>query len=160
MKLCYNLPKRWYRWHISKNYLPKTGNATNSAIKAGYSKRTAKSTGQRLLTFVDIKKRIEELSQKIACNNIMTAKERQEYLTKLINSDDVKVSDKLKALDILNKMTGEYIQKVEVNGELKSDPFKNLTTDELRKIIFDNWIAKLKTYNHRKRLIKSIYSIV
>jgi len=117
----------------------KTGNATNSAIKAGYSKRTARSTGQRLLTNVDIKKRIEELSQKIANNNIMTAKERQEYLTKLINSDDVKVSDKLKALDILNKMTGEYIQKVEVNGELKTeDPFKNLTTEELKKIIFDN----------------------
>ena len=117
----------------------KTGNATNSAIKAGYSKRTARSIGQRLLTNVDIKKRIEELSQKIANNNIMTAKERQEYLTKLINSDDVKVSDKLKALDILNKMTGEYIQKVEVNGELKTeDPFKNLTTEELKKIIFDN----------------------
>ena len=109
----------------------KTGNTTNSAIKAGYSKRTAKSIGQRLLTFVDIKK--------IANNNIMTARERQEYLTKLINSDDVKVSDKLKALDILNKMTGEYIQKVEVNGELKTeDPFKNLTTEELKKIIFDN----------------------
>ena len=116
----------------------KTGNATNSAIKAGYSKRTAKSIGQRLLTFVNIKKRIEELSQKIANNNIMTAKERQEYLTKLINSDDVKVSDKLKALDILNKMTGEYTQKVEVNGEIKTDPFKDLTTEELKKIIFDN----------------------
>ena len=117
----------------------KTGNATSSAIKAGYSEKTAKSIGQRLLTNVDIKKRIEELSQKIACNNIMTAKERQEYLSKLINSDDVKVSDKLKALDILNKMTGEYIQRVEVNGELKTeDPFKNLTTEELKKIIFDN----------------------
>ena len=123
----------------------KTGNATSSAIKAGYSKKTARAIGQENLTKPYIKKRIEELSQKIACNNIMTAKERQEYLTKLINSDDVKVSDKLKALDILNKMTGEYIQKVEVNGELKTeDPFKNLTTDELRKIIFDNWIAKIK----------------
>ena len=139
----------------------KTGNATNSAIKAGYSERTAKSIGQRLLTFVDIKKKINELSQKIACNSIMTAKERQEYLTKLINAADVKVSDKLKALDILNKMTGEYIQKVEVNGELKTeDPFKNLTTDELRKIIFDNWAAKLKTLNHRKYLINYIYSII
>jgi len=139
----------------------KTGNATSSAIKAGYSKRTAKSIGQRLLTFVDIKKKIDELSQKVANNNIMTAKERQEYLSKLINSDDVKVSDKLKALDILNKMTGEYTQKVEVNGELKTeDPFKNLTTEELKKIIFDNWVAKLKTCNHRKHLIKSIYSIV
>ena len=139
----------------------KTGNATSSAIKAGYSKKTARAIGQRLLTFVDIKKKIEELSQKIACNSIMTAKERQEYLTKLINAADVKVSDKLKALDILNKMTGEYIQKVEVNGELKTeDPFKNLTTDELRKIIFDNWVAKLKTCNHRKHTIKLIYSIV
>ena len=139
----------------------KTGNATSSAIKAGYSKKTARAIGQRLLTFVDIKKKIEELSQKIACNSIMTAKERQEYLTKLINAADVKVSDKLKALDILNKMTAEYIQKVEVNGELKTeDPFKNLTTDELRKIIFDNWVAKLKTCNHRKHTIKLIYSIV
>nr|DAK50037.1 MAG TPA: terminase small subunit [Caudoviricetes sp.] len=116
----------------------KTGNATISAIKAGYSKRTARSIGQRLLINVDIRNKISELSQRIANNNIMTAKERQEYLTVLINSDNVKVSDKLKALDILNKMTGEYIQKVEVNGEIKSDPFKNLTTDELRKIIFDN----------------------
>ena len=139
----------------------KTGNATSSAIKAGYSKRTAKSIGQRLLTFVDIKKKIDELSQKVANNNIMTAKERQEYLSKLINSDNVKVSDKLKALDILNKMTGEYIQKVEVNGELKTeDPFKNLTTEELKKIIFDNWAAKLKICNYRKYLIKLIYCIV
>ena len=138
----------------------KTGNATNSAIKAGYSKKTARVIGQENLTKPYIKKKINELSQKIACNSIMTAKERQEYLTKLINAADVKVSDKLKALDILNKMTGEYIQKVEVNGELKSDPFKNLTTDELRKIIFDNWAAKLRTCNHRKCLINLIHSIV
>ena len=138
----------------------KTGNATNSAIKAGYSKKTARVIGQENLTKPYIKKKINELSQKIACNSIMTAKERQEYLTKLINAADVKVSDKLKAF--LNKMTGEYIQKVEVNGELKTenDPFKNLTTDELRKIIFDNWAAKLKTCNHRKHPIKLIYSIV
>ena len=115
----------------------KTGNATSSAIKAGYSEKTAKSIGQRLLTNVDIKKRIEELSQKIANNNIMTAKERQEYLTKLINIEDVKVSNKLKALDILNKMTGEYIQKLEINGNVKTnDPFKNLTTEEFKKNYF------------------------
>ena len=131
----------------------KTGNATSSAIKAGYSEKTAKSIGQRLLTNVDIKKRIEELSQKIACNNIMTAKERQEYLTKLINSEDVKVSNKLKALDILNKMTGEYIQKLEVNGNVKTnDPFKNLTTEELKKIFLIIELLKLKTYNSRKTL--------
>lgn len=117
----------------------KTGNATHSAISAGYSKRTARSIGQRLLTFVNIKEAIDRLSKNIAINNIMTAKERQEFLTSLILNNDVKVSDKLKAVDLLNKMTGEYIQKVEVNGNVKTDePFKNLTTEELKRIIFDN----------------------
>ena len=117
----------------------KTGNATHSAIAAGYSKRTARSIGQRLLTYVDIKEAIDRLSKNIAINNIMTAKERQEFLTSLILHNDVKASDKLKAVDLLNKMTGEYIQKVEVNGNVKTDdPFKNLTTEELKRIIFDN----------------------
>ena len=38
-------------------------NATQAAIRANYSKRTAKSQGQRLLTIVDIQQRIRELSQ-------------------------------------------------------------------------------------------------
>lgn len=117
----------------------KTGNATHSVITAGYSKKTAYSIGQRLLKNVDIKEAIDRLSKNIAINNIMTAKERQEFLTSLILNNDVKISDKLKAVDLLNKMTGEYIQKVEVNGNVKTDdPFKNLTTEELKKIIFDN----------------------
>ena len=118
----------------------KTGNATHSTIIAGYSKKTAYSIGQRLLKNVEVEKAIDNLSKNIAINNIMTAKERQEFLTSLILNNDVKVSDKLKAVDLLNKMTGEYIQKVEVNGNVKTDdPFKNLTTEELKRIIFDNW---------------------
>ena len=117
----------------------KTCNATHSAITAGYSEKTAYSIGQRLLKNVEVEKTIDKLSKNIAINNIMTAKERQEFLTSLILNNDVKVSDKLKAVDLLNKMTGEYIQKVEVNGNVKTDdPFKNLTTEELKRIIFDN----------------------
>lgn len=36
-------------------------NATQSAIKAGYSKKTAKSFGSELLTFPDVKGRLKEL---------------------------------------------------------------------------------------------------
>ena len=116
-----------------------TRNATEAAKKAGYSEKTAYSIGQRLLKNVEVEKAIDKLSKNIAINNIMTAKERQEFLTSLILNNDVKVSDKLKAVDLLNKMTGEYIQKVEVNGNVKTDdPFKNLTTEELKRIIFDN----------------------
>ena len=84
------------------------------------------------ITSIELVKKINELSQKIACNNIMTAKERQEYLSKLINSDDVKVSDKLKALDILNKMDGEYIEKMQLSGQVNTNPLSGLTTEELR----------------------------
>jgi phage terminase, small subunit len=34
-------------------------------------------------------------------------------------------------------MDGEYTQKVEVNGNINSNPFAGLTTDELKKIIKD-----------------------
>ena len=39
-------------------------NATQAAIRAGYSKKTARSQGQRLLTNVDIAARIQELQAK------------------------------------------------------------------------------------------------
>jgi phage terminase small subunit len=38
-------------------------NATQAAIRAGYSKRTAKSQGQRLLTKADVLARIEDLKK-------------------------------------------------------------------------------------------------
>lgn len=41
-------------------------NATQAAIKAGYSKKTAKSQGQRLLTNVDIQQEIKKLKDKTA----------------------------------------------------------------------------------------------
>ena len=48
----------------------------------------------------------------------MSAQERLEWLTGLIKSDEESTSDKLRAADIMNKMQGEYIQKVET--ELKN----------------------------------------
>lgn len=47
---------------FSKEYLIDL-NATQAAIRAGYSKRTARSQGQRLLTNVDIQDRISELME-------------------------------------------------------------------------------------------------
>jgi hypothetical protein len=41
----------------------KDGNATQAAIRAGYSKRTAKQQGSRLLTNVDLQQRLEEGAQ-------------------------------------------------------------------------------------------------
>ena len=118
-------------------YYVASGNATDAAIKAGYSEKYAGVNADKLLKNTNIQKYIEELQEKAKGNRIMTAIERREFLTKLILKEETKDTDKLKAVDILNKMDGEYTQKVEVNGNINSNPFSNLTTEELKKIIKD-----------------------
>lgn len=118
-------------------YYVVSGNATEAAIKAGYKEKNARFIGSENLTKANIKEYIEELQEKAKGNRIMTAIERREFLTSMIKDGAVKDTDRLKALDILNKMDGEYTQKVEVNGNINSNPFSNLTTEELKKIIKD-----------------------
>ena len=118
-------------------YYVASGNATDAAIKAGYSEKYAGVNADKLLKNTNIQKYIEELQEKAKGNRIMTAIERREFLTKMILKEETKDTDRLKAVDILNKMDGAYTQKVEVNGNINSNPFSNLTTEELKKIIKD-----------------------
>jgi phage terminase small subunit len=55
--------------------------------------------------------RIQELRGEVVSPKIISAKERKEKLTELIMSGDPGVM--MKAIDILNKMDGEYVQKIE-----------------------------------------------
>jgi len=63
------------------------GNATQSAIKAGYSKKTARSIGQRLLTNVDIQNELQRLHEEYKAQKIMDISEMQETLTSLIRNE-------------------------------------------------------------------------
>lgn len=63
------------------------GNATQSAIEAGYSERTARSQGQRLLTNVDIKNFLQQLSKERESKKIADAEEMQEVLTSIIRQE-------------------------------------------------------------------------
>lgn len=59
--------------------------------------------------------RLKELRDQLAKPSIMTAQERLEWLTERIEDDEVDINAKLKAIDIMNKMQGEYVTKVEGN---------------------------------------------
>lgn len=59
-----------------------------------------------------VKIRLAELRESLAKPSIMTAQERLEWLTKVINNDEQSMTDRLRAVDIANKMTGEYVQRV------------------------------------------------
>ena len=58
-----------------------SGNATQSAIKAGYSQKYANTNVSKLLQNTTIKSYIDERMEVIASNRIMTAKEAVELLT-------------------------------------------------------------------------------
>lgn len=62
----------------------KTGNAKQSAISAGYSEKTAKQIGQKLLTKVDLQSYIQSLQKEIKNENILDAIQMQEVLTSII----------------------------------------------------------------------------
>ncbi len=63
--------------------------------------------------------RIAEIRAELVSPKILTAKQRLEWLSEVIQSATETTTDKLKAADLMNKMQGEYVQKVEadVKGE-------------------------------------------
>lgn len=58
-------------------------NATQAAIRTGYSKNTANRIGSRLLSNVDIKTRVAELREAYFNENIMTAQQVEYELTRI-----------------------------------------------------------------------------
>ncbi|MFP5521262.1 terminase small subunit [Peptococcus simiae] len=56
-------------------------NATQAAIRAGYSEKTARSQGNRLLTKVDIKSAIKKRQEALQDENIATLKDIAEFLS-------------------------------------------------------------------------------
>ena len=60
-----------------------------------------------------IRARIKELRDEVDTPKIISAQKRKEWLTEVINDPNIDINAKLKASDQLNRMEGEYIQKVE-----------------------------------------------
>ena len=84
------------------------GNARQAALKAGYTEVFAKSKSYKLLQNENIAEYIKELNAPSESAAIMTIEEIHAFLTDVINSDDVRTSEKLKAADILLKCKGAY----------------------------------------------------
>ena len=76
------------------------------------SDKTVHEKASLLASQDKVRARLTELRDKLANEKIMTAQERLQWLTELVKSQEASNSDKLKALDIMNKMDGEYVQKI------------------------------------------------
>ena len=110
-------------------YYVQSGNAEQSAINAGYSEKYARGNAHKLVAISCISEYIKELSDKLKDERIMSAKDRQAALSDIARSDEQDPSDRIRAIDTLNKMTGEYIVKVDAKveqSEKLSDVFRQL----------------------------------
>lgn len=76
----------------------------------GMSDKTINEKACRLKDQDNIRARIEEIRAEIDSPKIMSVTKRAEKLSELAESEDANVA--MKAIDLLNKMTGEYVQKV------------------------------------------------
>lgn len=110
-------------------------NATQAAIRAGYSEKTAYSVGQRILKNVEVKKYIAEQLEQIKNEKIANAQEVLEYLTSVMRGEQkeqvplmmidggqtlvekgISAKDRLKAAELLGKRYALFTEKLEVEG--------------------------------------------
>lgn len=77
---------------------------------------TVDNKASKLFHEDEILARYEELQKVAEDDAIMSAKERKIWLTEKVLDNREKTENQLKAMDILNKMDGEYTNKVEVSG--------------------------------------------
>jgi phage terminase small subunit len=110
-------------------YYAQSGNTVWSAIQAGYSENYANANACKLLENVRVAEYIKQLSDRLKDERIMSAKDRQVALSDIARNDGQDTSDRIRAIDTLNKMTGEYIVKVDAKveqSEKLSDVFRQL----------------------------------
>ena len=123
-----------------EEYVNNGNNGTQAyllAYKTCKKEETAMAAASRLLRNVKVAEYIEELRNKLKEKAIMTAEERMIWLTKVLTGEikekvyyegndserEPYVNDKMKALDILNKMDGNYISKLELANN-QEKPFE------------------------------------
>lgn len=115
-------------------------NATQAAIRAGYSPKTARAQGQRLLTNVDIAEAIAEAKAKRAKKVELTAAEVIRRLDRESRrrGRDSSHSARVQALKLLGMHLGMFPKKLQLTGADGGPVLfsaQELSDDELARII-------------------------
>lgn len=111
-----------------------SGNATNAAIKAGYSSKYANTNASKLLQNTTIKSYIDERLAQLASDKVATQEEVLTYLTSVMRGEtqeqtlcsigelgqevidiDVGAKDRIKAAELLGKRFRMWTEKVETD---------------------------------------------
>lgn len=117
-----------------------TGNATKSALKAGYSSKYTNTNANKLLQNTTISKYIQERLAVLESEKIATQDEVLQYLTSVMRGEqtektlvsegaeygqaikdiDVGAKDRIKAAELLGKRFGTWTERVDINAQVES----------------------------------------
>lgn len=116
------------------DYYIETGNATESAIRAGYSKKTAKEMGHENLTKPHLREYIDKRLEEMAEKRIMNAEEAMQLLTAIARNEEkeevvlfgeggsvieekgISAKDRLKAIELIGKRYAMWTEKQQVEN--------------------------------------------
>ena len=94
------------------------GNATEAALAAGYSPKTARLQGHKNITKDNILEAIQSRENKRLESTILTREERQAFWSDIIRNEDEKnIMAKLKASELLAKSEGDFLDRHELTGK-------------------------------------------
>lgn len=135
--------------------------AYKNAYNATYDPKAIDSKACNLFNSDKIQARYRELMEEVKDEAIMTAIEKRKWLTNVINgkelekveitladgqkelvgSKEADLNTKMKAMDMLNKMDGEYISNHKISGD-QDNPvhivdLSHLSTEEIRELLKD-----------------------
>ena len=94
----------------------KTNNVRQSAIKAGYSAKTASVQGSRLLTNVKVSTYIQAITERLESDKIADIQEVMEYLTSVMRGEKKDQFDLDPALSERTKAASELAKRLDVRA--------------------------------------------
>lgn len=113
------------------------GNATEAAIRAGYSKKAAQQIGSENLLKPLISAYLEQRMEQIENERIATGEEVLKYLTSVMRGEekdqfglDPSLQDRTKAAELLGKRYRLFTDKVEVKDDSEAEKRKTISNIE------------------------------
>ncbi|NCC96729.1 MAG: terminase small subunit [Synergistales bacterium] len=95
------------------------GNATEAAIAAGYSKKTAYSIGQENLKKPEIMKEIKNRESRQLRPLIWSREQRQKFWSEVANDPNQDMRDRLRASELLGKSECDFTDRLKLDGSVE-----------------------------------------
>lgn len=117
-----------------------SGNAAQSAIKAGYSKKTARIIGKENLTKPNIKAYIDKRNAEIASSKIASAREVMEFYSRVLRGEETEEIPMATAQEVVTvtkkpaikdkiAVSKEILKRYPVNDPVEKQKLKKLAAD-------------------------------